>query len=57
MAVVEGHGIDKGTAELNQPRYVRDDLTSKWTAENVCTGGEIMLLFTQETEGCGFLQG
>lgn len=56
MAATERHGIIKGTAELNQPRYFRDVLTLKWNSEMYCVGGEAMLLFPQEMKDCGFLQ-
>lgn len=39
MTAAERHGIVKGTAELNQPRYFRDVLTLKWKSKNVLHWG------------------
>lgn len=35
MTDAERHGIVKGTAELNQPRYLRNAFNLKWNSKNV----------------------
>lgn len=48
---------DERAPEINQPGYSKNVLTLKQNSKKMhCFGEEGLLVFPQETRGCGFLQ-
>ena len=52
----ERHWIFEKSAELNQPIYFKDVLTSQWKPGDVLHWGRVLLLFPQEKKNCGYHQ-